>query len=178
MTKKRLSAIAFRKKRKSRRKSWGGTRFLRYWYFRFVRLNGHPKEIARGIASGVFAGWFPWMGLQIIIAVFLAILVRGNKIAAAAATWVSNPLTYVPIFGFNYKVGEGLLGLRDSAVTEKSFEQSWQSFDSMMQLGWNFVITLFFGSFIVGVVMATISYFLSLRLLYRWRNKRRRNFIP
>jgi hypothetical protein len=141
-------------------------------------LNGHPKEIARGIASGVFAGWFPWMGLQIIIAVFFALLIRGNKIAAAAATWVSNPLTYVPIFGFNYKVGEWLLGSWNSTITEQSFEQSWQSFDAMMQLGWSFVITLFFGSFIVGFVMATISYFLSLRLIYRWRNRRRRNFIP
>lgn len=103
-----------------------------------------------------------------IFAVFFAFLVRGNKIAAAAATWVSNPFTYVPIFGFNYKVGEWLLGLRASAVTE----QSWQSFDSMIQLGWNFVITLFFGSFVVGVVATTFSYFLSLRLIYRWRSRR------
>ncbi|PSF35545.1 DUF2062 domain-containing protein [Aphanothece hegewaldii CCALA 016] len=178
MARKHLSSISIRKKSKPRYNSWYGLRFFRYWYLRFLRLNGHPKEISLGIASGVFAGWFPWMGLQIIFAVFFAFLVRGNKIAAAAATWVSNPFTYVPIFGFNYKVGEWLLGLRDSAVTEKSFEHSWQSFDSMMQLGGNFVITLFFGSFIVGVVASTFSYFLSLRLISRWRNKRRRNLIP
>jgi uncharacterized protein (DUF2062 family) len=174
MAKKRLSSVVIGKKDKYRRNNWNGSRVFRYWFLRFVRLRGHPKEIARGIAVGVFAGWFPWMGLQMIFAVFFAFLVRGNKIAAAAATWVSNPLTYVPIFGFNYKVGEWLLGLRDSAVTEQSFEQSWQSFDSMMLLGWNFVITLFFGSFVVGIFATALSYFLSLRLIYRWRNRRRR----
>lgn len=173
MTKKRYSAVVLYRKSKPKGNSGRWSRFFRYWYLRFVRLNGHPKEIARGVASGVFAGWFPWMGLQMIIAVFLAILVRGNKIAAAAATWVSNPLTYVPIFGFNYKIGEWLLGSWNPSITEASFEQSWQSFDAMMQLGWSFVITLFFGSFVVGVVMATISYFLSLRLIYRWRKRRR-----
>ena len=41
-------------------------RFLRYWYIRLMRLQGHPREIAKGFALGVFSGFFPWMGLQII----------------------------------------------------------------------------------------------------------------
>ena len=41
-------------------------RFCRYWWIRLVRLQGHPREIARGFALGVFSGFFPWMGLQII----------------------------------------------------------------------------------------------------------------
>jgi uncharacterized protein (DUF2062 family) len=83
-------------------------RQLRYLYLRFLRLQGSPQYLARGIASGVFSGCFPLFGLQIIIGVTIATVFRGHRIMAAAATWVSNPFTYVPLFAFNYQVGDRL----------------------------------------------------------------------
>ena len=91
--------------------SW--RRRLQYWYWRLVRLQGQPDAIARGLACGVFAGLFPIFGLQTIVGVFLAILLGGNKILAAAGTWISNPLTYVPIYGFNFHVGKWSLNQHD-----------------------------------------------------------------
>jgi hypothetical protein len=90
--------------------SW--KRWLRYLYLRLLRLQSSPKEIARGLAVGVFAGCFPIFGFQTLAALVLAVPFRGNKLAAAAGTWVSNPFTYVPIYAFNYQVGEWLLGSR------------------------------------------------------------------
>ena len=40
----------------------------------------------------------------------VATLVRGNHLLAAAGTLVSNPITYVPLYWFNYLVGCQLLG--------------------------------------------------------------------
>jgi uncharacterized protein (DUF2062 family) len=160
-------------KRASRRKRVAFTksllRFLRYWYLRLVRLQGHPREIARGLAVGVFSGCFPWFGLQIVIAILLAIIVRGNKIAAAAATWISNPLTDIPIFIFNYKVGEWLLELAEISPAEAKVELNLHSAAEIMDLGFNVLATTLLGSLWVGLVAAVFSYFLSLKIIHSSR---------
>jgi uncharacterized protein (DUF2062 family) len=163
------------KKRLSKRKASVLTirqsvlRFSRYWYLRLVRLQGHPHQIARGVAVGTFSGLFPWFGLQMIIALLLAVLVRGNKIAAVAMTWISNPITNFPIFVFNYKVGEWILGSNSST----KFTGNLQSVQDIKDLGLNVFITVFFGSFWVGLLAGIISYFLSLKIIHRSRKIRR-----
>jgi uncharacterized protein len=150
-----------RKKRKWQRR-------LRYFYHRFVRLQGSPEAIARGIAAGVFAGWFPLFGLQIIIGVAIAAVIRGNKIMAAASTWVSNPFTYVPIYAFNYQIGQWILG---SGQESYGFG-GLQSWTEVMSLGADLLFTLFLGCTVVGLVLAIISYFAGLRLVRFVRQQR------
>lgn len=154
-----------------RRKSNALQRQLRYLYYRFIRLQSTPGAIARGLASGVFAGCFPLFGLQTIIGVAIAAIVRGNKILAAAGTWVSNPLTYVPLFAFNFHLGETLLGL-DLQVSDLSLT-SW---DAFADSGQDFIVSLFVGSFVVGLGAAIASYGLGLWLakrVKRYRHRRR-----
>ena len=138
---------------------------MRYWYVRLVRLRGTPPAIARGLACGVFAGCFPLFGLQTIIGIILAILFRGNKIAAAAGTWVSNPLTYVPIYAFNYQVGSLLINKNQISATEVDF-QPWSE---LVALGSTIVGIVFVGCFVVGLIAAIITYFLSVRFIRSWR---------
>jgi uncharacterized protein (DUF2062 family) len=149
------------------------SRWLRYWFIRLIRLQGHPIEIARGLSVGVFSGFFPWMGLQIAIAIFLAIIVRGNKMAAAAATWISNPFTSIPIFIFNYKVGELILGQKEGSIDRGYFQSNGSLADNWASLGGEFLLTMFFGSFVMGTLGGTITYFVSIRLLHRWQSLRR-----
>lgn len=155
-----------RKKHAQKHRQW--QRKLRYFYHRFVRLQGTPEVLARGLAIGIFSGWFPWFGLQIIIAIALASLLRGNKIVAAAATWVSNPLTYVPIFAFNFQVGQWLLG----SGRETFGFAGLTSWKGVMTLGSDFVFTLFFGCFVVGIILAIASYFLGLSVVRQVRHQR------
>ena len=98
-----------------------------------------------------------------MIGVLLAALLRGNKLAAVAGTWISNPITYVPIFVFNFKVGKLLLGSRDLSVGAIDF----QSLSELMELGYALIGTLLLGCFVVGSVLAFCTYFLSLRLIIR-----------
>lgn len=142
-------------------------RRLRYYYWRLVRLRGTPESIARGLAVGVFAGMFPLFGLQLFLTIALATLVRGHKFMAVAGTWVSNPLTYVPIYGFNLKVGQWLLG-RDNLLLS---EQIWQSPQELMHLKGELLASMFVGSLTMGVVCAVVSYFIC---LWRIRQIRRR----
>ena len=81
-------------------------RRFRFFYLKLRRLRGKPVFVAKGLAVGVFAGCFPFFGIQSLLGILLATLCRGSKVAALAATWISNPLTYVPLYVFNYKIGK------------------------------------------------------------------------
>lgn len=161
--------------RQLKRSKWSWRRRLQYWYWRLVRLQGQPEAIARGLACGVFAGLFPIFGLQTLVGVFLAILLRGNKILAAAGTWISNPLTYVPIYAFNFHVGKWLLNQHDEFT-----DVSLQSWEQVKELGSEILITLFVGCFVVGLVCSILSYFLGVHLIrkirtsYQLRSRRKR----
>jgi len=147
---------------------------MRLVYLRLLRLRGNPKVLAKGFAVGVFAGCFPFFGLQSLIGLFLATIFRGSKVAAYAATWISNPLTYVPLYVFNYKIGNLLLGTEDTALPLLDLE----SFTDFKELGSTFAITLLSGSFAVGLILAVITYFYGLAILERLRDRRanRRRF--
>jgi uncharacterized protein (DUF2062 family) len=142
-------------------------RQLRYVYLRFLRLQGTPEQLARGMGAGVFAGSFPLFGFQILIGVAVATVLRGNRIMAAAATWVSNPFTYLPIFAFNYQVGLWLLGGDPS--------DRFQDLDSLkgwMDMGTEVSVRLMLGSAVVGLVAGFASYFGGLPLIRQVRSRR------
>ena len=148
--------------RRKRGKLW---RLAKYIYIRFIRLRGHPKAIARGLAAGAFAGSYPLFGLQTILGVAIAAAIRGNKIVAAAGTWISNPLTYVPIYAFNYQVGRWILRQPPETTITNRSPQEW------MNLGFDITLALIVGSTIVGILLAIISYYCSLYLAYKVKSK-------
>ena len=154
------------KLKKRNKNSW--LRILSYWYLRILRLQDNPKAIARGIACGVFAGSFPFFGLQMIMGIALSFLLKGNKIAAAAGTWISNPFTYVPIFAFNYQVGCLLFGRDGSSFKKVELE----TVSDIVNLAKDKAVILSAGSAMVGLVLAIVAYFVSIKLITRWRKSR------
>lgn len=170
---KSLNDLIKRHKRERLRQSRFKRR-IRLTYLKLLRLRGNPKALAKGLAVGVFAGCFPLFGLQSLIGLCLATAVRGSKVAAYAATWISNPLTYVPLYIFNYKIGKLLLGTEDATLPPLDLE----SFTAFKELGSTFAITLLMGSFVVGISLAVITYFYGLAVLERLRDRQinRRRF--
>ena len=159
----------YRRKRRKTFKYW--LRFYqRRFYLSFRNLKGKPLTLARGLALGVFAGCFPFFGLQSIIGVVLASIFRGSKVAAIAGTWISNPLTYIPIYVFNFKVGKLLLGVE----TISSKEISLESISGFMELGSSFALVLLTGCCVVGLILSIISYFVSLSVFERFQRKKSR----
>jgi uncharacterized protein (DUF2062 family) len=168
-------------KRKSSQPQW--QRRLRYFYYRFVRMRGSSAAIARGLAAGVFAGCFPLFGLQTIMGVAIAAICKGNKLMAAAGTWISNPFTYVPIYFFNFRFGQWLLSLGQETpkvaeleslqalVTEPSLE----SIRASLATGTVFAANLFVGSFVVGLVCAICAYFAGLWGIRYMRHRRQQS---
>jgi uncharacterized protein len=153
---------------RSNRSQRNWQRRWRYFYLRFVRLRGSPEAIARGAAAGIFAGWFPLIATQMAFAILFAALIKGNKIVAAAATWVSNPLTSIPIYAFNFHVGRWLLRSQEQSFSSESIN-SWEG---MMEMGTEFLADLLVGCFVVGSLCSLGSYFLCLWFVRRVRHQR------
>ena len=53
----------------------------------------------------------PILPFQIALAVLLALIFRGSKIAAALGTWISNPLNWYFLYLYSYKIGAAILCL-------------------------------------------------------------------
>lgn len=126
---------------------------------RLIRLRGQPDEIARGMALGLFVGMTPTFGVQMFLALILAILLRQNKIAALIGVWNTNPLTAPFIYGLEYEVGRVLLGLPHPETTIEFTREALQ------QLGWLLASPLCLGSLVIGVPVALIGYALTLHFV-------------
>ena len=108
--------------------------------------NGSAFFNAKGIAVGVFSGCFPFFGFQTIIGIFLAQLIKGNLVLAAIGTWISNPLTYVPLYLFNLKVGSFFIKNNvDDILSKELFGKD------LWTQGWLFTARLIIGSSLVGI---------------------------
>lgn len=170
---------SIRTKQRHFRNSYGGwtklisgydrfRRVTKYWYYRFTRMSESPERIARGLAIGIFSGFFPFFGAQMILAVLLAIPLRANKLAAALGTWISNPLTYLPLYLFNFHVGCLLLG-----VTTDFSSQGLSLTETLVALKEEFLSPLLVGCFVSGWVASLIGYGVAVVSIRSWRQHRK-----
>ena len=131
----------------------------------FLQQNGSPFFNAKGLAIGVFSGCFPFFGLQTLLGISLAKLAKGNLFLAAIGTWISNPLTYIPLYYFNYKVGSIFFKNNPNIIFDENL-----TVNDLWQQGSMFSFILILGSSLVGLVLAFISG-LIVFFLYKMKNK-------
>lgn len=145
---------------------------LKRGYVRFVKIRGHSREIALGIALGVFIGFSPTMGIQTILAVFLAALFGWSKISSAVGVWVTNPFTAPFLYWVTYQVGATIIGSK-STVNPEAF-LGFVSFTELIHDGPRIFLALLVGGLIVGLPMAALSFVVSRAAVdgYRVRKKR------
>ncbi|MCX5952529.1 MAG: DUF2062 domain-containing protein [Cyanobacteria bacterium] len=132
------------------------------------RQEGSPGHQARGLAIGVFIGCLPIFGLQMLVSLGLANAMRGNRFLAMAGTWISNPITNLPLFWLSYQLGSLLMGPGAAGLQLKDLNP-----DNLAGLGWAFSIRLILGSVLVGGLLAAAS-----GVGYRqWLHFRRRRLV-
>ena len=107
---------------------------------------GSPSQRAVGLGVGIFSGCFPFFGLQTLMGVCLAKIFKGNSILAAFGTWISNPLTYVPLYFFNYKLGSLILN-KDRSIVDISHIAT----NELWSQGWYLSSRLIMGSILMGL---------------------------
>ena len=77
---------------------------------RLLGLRDTPRSIALGAALGTAIALGPTYGLQIVLAIGLAALLRANKAAALLPTFLVNPITGPPVLFLQYLLGRTILG--------------------------------------------------------------------
>ncbi len=171
----------------------GWLRVFKYLHLRFHRLPDKPYRIARGAAVGVFVVFTPFYGLHFVLAFLFAKIIRGNVLAALLATFVGNPLTYVPIGVVALKVGSFLLGVevhasdlrrfaRDFISTFTELLYNFFSFFTSKSADWSaltrflddFFLPYLIGGIVVGLPAAIATFYLTLPMIAAFQIARKK----
>jgi uncharacterized protein (DUF2062 family) len=145
---------------------------LRRWLRNMVRLHGSPKQIALGFAVGMFIGWMP-IGLQMIAAIVVATMIGANRVAAALATWFTNPLTSFPLAVLALRLGRWVLrglGIVAPATDEATIAQKLAEFWDLSwrgKLHWvaKGYVEWWVGALILGLITGVVSYYIVLKIV-------------
>lgn len=141
-------------------------------------FRGSPEAIAGGFSLGLFLALTPTLGVQLVIAVFLATVFKLSRPAALLAVMITNPVTVPPIFTFNYWVGKWFFDGPSvgevyvhliTLAKEMAQLNVWQVLELMRAfavIGQDMLLPLLVGSFLVAALSAALSYFLLVRLLW------------
>ena len=156
----------------------------RYYYLRFLRLQGSPSSLATGSALGASIAVTPTFPLHTVCIVAVTLLLRVNTLAALlAATVVSNPLTFAAQYYLAWKVGSILLpGRMDWEQVHDILLQVQQSsfldgIKIMGQLGFDAMLVLQTGGLVLAVPLGIITYLLTFRFFTRLRQKKQRKHL-
>lgn len=141
-----------------------------------------PHRIAWGVFIGGMIAWTPTLGLQIVLYLAFATLLRANKVSGIPILFISNPFTAVPLYWFAWKVGDTVLNDDEAAaagaaevaermqaaeanaeetdlLTDIWTQEFWQDVgETLLSMG----AELWLGGFIMGLVTAIPCYFLTL----------------
>lgn len=143
----------------------------------FKAMLAHPtffsvsrRSIAGAAWAGLFIALLPLPG-QTVIAALVALVLRVNLPIAVLSVWLTNPLTMLPIFYWEYRLGSLILEL---PLKPFSIELSWAWLAAELQDMWR---PLLLGAFITATVVASTAYVLinlTWRLVVTARYRRRR----
>ncbi len=137
---------------------WGFFRQFKLNMIKLARIQSEPDAVARGIALGLFIGFTPTFGVQIILALLFAFLLKQNKIATFVGVWITNPFTAPIIYGLEYKIGRMLLGLPPLKIEHFDWHSAYS-------LGAQVFQPLLLGCLVLGVPCSIIGYSLTVRLI-------------
>jgi len=127
---------------------------FRYYLEKLLEMRERPDETAKGLALGVFVGFLPINGFQVLVAVAIAAVARVSKLAAAIGTHITNPWTTIPILFLDYYVGCLVLNKESCIPHLSSF-----SLSSILEAGKELLIPTFVGGMILGALFSVLSYF-------------------
>lgn len=110
------------------------------------------RSVARAFAVGLWAMYTPPLPWQQVIAAIGAIYFNANLPIAVALVWITNPLTWLPLYYFAYQVGAIAMGSPTFSFDQFS---SLFSIEKVMELG----APLLLGCFILMNIGAILGYF-------------------
>ena len=157
-------------------------RWLSPWLRRPRLWRWSRRGVAMGVALGIFFGLLVPVA-QIPLSVGAAVMLRANVPAAAAATLVTNPLTFGPLYYLAYRLGHRIIhdpqtgeppiptGIQKAALPQP--QPMWKRVSDMGK-------PLLLGLTILATLMGLLSYAVTSLAWHGWTwfKRRRRRLNP
>lgn len=152
-------------------------------YYRLIRRKMvrdplPPEDVAAGWALGMFVGCSVPFGLQLIVSVPLAMMMRVSKVGATVGTFITNPLTIWIIYPAQTMAMGWLLG-RDfswdyilKAMRGVAKNNDWKT---LLSLSGDVVVCFILGGLALAAVLTPITYFTVRTLVRKYRSGRSGN---
>ena len=119
------------------------------------------RSFSGAMAVGVFCAFVP-IPFQMLLAAFMAVVLRVNILISVPLVWISNPITIPPMFYYCYSVGVWILGTKThDFIFELSFD--WLRLEILYI--WQ---PLLLGSLVVATI-SSISALIAAQLFWRYR---------
>jgi len=161
------------------------TRLKKFYYLKFVRIKGAPKDIAWGACIGALIGTMPVMPFHTIGIIAVCVMTRTSTMAGLFSSLViSNPFTYIPIYYLSMVIGnfitpykvnwETIHTILNVIISEHGFKQS---VSMLANQGTEIIIVMLSGGIVLALPTAIFWYFFTLRLFLKIREKRRERHI-
>ena len=148
-----------------------------YWRGLRAKMVGDPlppEDVAAGWALGMFVGCAIPFGLQLIVSIPLALMMRVSKIGATVGTFITNPVTIFFIYpAQTWMVYNLLFGHREMGELPKEW-----TYESVMALSGPVIVSFFLGGLALALVLSPITYFTVKRIVIKYRKSwKRKNSI-
>ena len=139
-----------------------------YWHdlrAKMVKDPLPPEDVAAGWALGMFVGCSIPFGLQLVVSIPLAIMMRVSKIGATVGTFITNPVTIFFIYPAQTWVMYNILfGSREMGELPTEWTR-----ESVMALSGPVIISFFLGGLALALILSPITYFIVKRIVIRYR---------
>jgi len=141
-------------------------RYIRDRLHAIIKLDDPPHKLALAFALGVFIAFSPTLGLHIITALVLAWVLRLSKIVILTGSFINNPWTIVPLYGFCT-----WFGMKITGSTIEVPQIPWNdltilnAYEALKPYLWAYVA----GTLVLGTIAAVAAYFLFYCAVLRYR---------
>ena len=125
-----------------------------------------PEDVAAGWALGMFVGCSIPFGLQLVVSIPLAMMMRVSKIGATVGTLITNPVTIFFIYPAQTWVMYNLLfGNREMGELPTEWTRQ-----SVMAMSGPVIISFFLGGLLLALILSPITYFVVKRIVIKYRS--------
>lgn len=155
-------------------------RSIKYYFFKFKRLQGSPHALAGGTAIGVLVGLTPTIPFHTLLIILGTLLTRTSTLAAIIVSWlVCNPFTYLPIYYLSAVIGNRLTpyelnleNVRNALELVIAGDGFQNTLTILVESGYEALVVMSVGGLCLALPFALVSYYLALIFFVQMQKKR------
>jgi uncharacterized protein (DUF2062 family) len=152
---------------------------LARWIEALLHLQDSPPRLAAALAFGVAMGFTPFLGLQVLIGMSVAFLLRLNRVAVLAGMCANLPWIMVPWYAATTAIAGAIMGVAvpgdigpalSAVMAHSPFSAAfWTTLIAVVRpWAWPFVV----GPTVGGLLLGAIAYPVALALIRARRRAR------